>query len=298
VTVRHVGRLEYSNVCLNACRHCGYLDRLGDEAGEVLPAASLVRRAEWLASLGVDTLQLVGGARILRPLSYYLETASAVLGVAAGLTVELFSASEIHEVARVEGRTLMDVLVALAEIGVRRITGDGADVLSPEVRRALAPRKLTAGAWLHAMVEAQELGLRSSAVMVFGHFETAWDKAQHLALLHDLQRDVAGFDAYAPQPLHAARRPGALNQLLQAEDVWRELAVGRMVLDSIEHVRSPYLAPLDLSTVAFVPAYGADEVECITLFPAGDEEPVVADVAGVEARLSDVGWRVARPGTD
>ena len=49
--------------------------------------------------------------------------------------------------------------------------------------------------WLEVMQVAHELGLNSSATMMFGHVETIEDRIEHLQRLRDQQDASGGFTA-------------------------------------------------------------------------------------------------------
>lgn len=296
VWVYHVGRLEFANVCINACRHCDYLSSPDDPGAVVLSPDAVAARARQLASLGIDRLQVVGGARIDMPVGYYIDIAQAAREALPSLRLELFSPSHIHELARRDGVGVGEVIDRLADAGIDWITGDGGEVINSRARRVLCWAKLSGGTWLYVMHEAHKRGIRSSVSMVFGHREAPGEKAEHLALVRDIQDETGGFEAYWPEPLSNGFRTRGSGECAEPAELLRELAVGRLMLDNFAHIRcvtgpasSPQLAPR-------AAACGADEVYWLTRFRADDDEPPsVALLDATIACLDDAGWQVVRP---
>ena len=64
------------------------------------------------------------------------------------------------------------------------------------VRERISPLKCNSDAWLEVMQTAHELGLKSSATMMFGHVETIEDRIEHLQRLRDQQDKSGGFTAF------------------------------------------------------------------------------------------------------
>jgi len=45
---------------------------------------------------------------------------------------------------------------------------------------------------------AHRLGIPSSSTIMYGHVESSWHKARHLALLRDIQKETGGFTEFVP----------------------------------------------------------------------------------------------------
>jgi aminodeoxyfutalosine synthase len=289
VALHHFGRLEYGNVCHNRCAHCAVSRPPGDPAALMLEPAEVRRRAAALADLGVGRLQLVGGANPQRGLDYFTALVAAAREGAPEVWLVGLSAQHINDLGKLERVSARDLLAALRDAGLQQLTGDGGEIFTNRVRDTICPRKITGGRWLHIMRYAHEAGLLSSASMTFGHTETPADKAEHLALLQDLHEETGGFEAYWPEPMANGYRTHAMGQEPTVEGFLREIAVGRLMLPRLPHIRClavPPMRPEDLPQAA---AFGADEVACVTRFAAGDVEPKVADCTAARDALEAAG---------
>lgn len=91
--------------------------------------------------------------------------------------------------------------------GLGSIPGGGAEILVDRVRRKISPGKATASEWLSVMRCAHEMGLKTTATMMFGHVETVEERILHLLAIRDLQAETAGFTAFIPWPYQPGKTP-------------------------------------------------------------------------------------------
>ena len=71
-----------------------------------------------------------------------------------------------------------------------------AEVFGTAVRATIADRKLAGEEWIAVHRQAHVLGIPSNCTMLYGHVETARDRAEHLLLLRGLQDESGGFLTY------------------------------------------------------------------------------------------------------
>src|SRR5256885_17196585 len=91
---------------------------------------------------------------------------------------------------------LREVISQFKEAGLGSVPGGGDETLVDRVRDRIAPLKCKTDAWLEVMQIAHELGLKSSATMMFGHVETIEDRIEHLRRLREQQDKSGGFTAF------------------------------------------------------------------------------------------------------
>src|SRR5207244_12543675 len=72
----------------------------------------------------------------------------------------------------------------------------GVENLVDRVRQKISPLKIKSDKWLEVMQVAHELGLKSSATMMFGHVETIAERIEHLQRIRDQQEASGGFTAF------------------------------------------------------------------------------------------------------
>jgi cyclic dehypoxanthinyl futalosine synthase len=129
------------------------------------------------------------------------------------------------------------------------------------------------------MKTAHELGLKTTATMMFGHVEQKTHIIEHLLKLRTLQDETGGFTAFIPwtfQPMNTR-----INVLpATAAEYLRVLAISRLVLDNIPNLQVSWVTQGDKIAQLGL-AFGANDFGSTMI-----EENVVA-AAGVDFRLPE-----------
>lgn len=273
--------INYTDICISACKFCAYFKAPGDERGSVLSRQDLARKIEETKELGGTQILLQGGLHPELTIEWYEDLLRFIK--ATGIHIHGFSPPEIHHIASLSGLSVDEVLKRLMSAGLDSIPGGGAEILCDRVRERIAPRKCTADEWITVMERAHLLGMRTTATMMFGHVETIEDRLEHLRRLRDLQDRTGGFTAFIPWPFQADNtelksvygsfKTSGLGYL-------RMLALSRIYLDNFDNIQAswvtqgPKIAQLSLF-------FGANDFGSTMI-----EENVVA-AAGVSFRLSE-----------
>ena len=192
-----------------------------------------------------------------------------------------FSAPEILCIAEVSELTVEETIKRLMDAGLQSIPGGGAEILDDEIRGKIARLKCTSDDWEMMHRTAHNLGLRTTATMMFGHSEELRHRVNHLERVRRIQEDTGGFTAFIPWIF--ASDNTALGRKVQettAVDYLKTLAVSRLYLDNIDHIQSSWLTPgIKVCQVGL--QFGADDVGSILI-----EENVVY-AAGVRNRTNE-----------
>ena len=273
--------INYTDICISACKFCAFFKAPEDGDGQELSQAELATKIAETKALGGTQVLLQGGLHPGRPLEFYEEMLRFIK--ATGIHIHGFSPPEIHHFSLLSGLPISEVLQRLIAAGLDSIPGGGAEILSDRVRRELAPNKCSADQWIEVMEAAHDLGLRTTATMMFGHIETSEERLEHLQRLRDLQDRTQGFTAFIPWPFQPDHTPlAAMRKIEKATAVTylRILALSRIFLDNFSSIQAswvtqgPKIAQLSLF-------FGANDFGSTMI-----EENVVA-AAGVHFRLSE-----------
>jgi FO synthase len=196
--------VNYTNVCYFRCGFCAFSKgRLAANLRGrpyLVPLPEIARRAREAWERGAVELCLQGGIHPAFTGDTYAEICETVKAAVPDLHVHAFSALEIWQGAATLGVPLRDYLVRLRAAGLASLPGTAAEVLDDEVRRIICPDKVTADQWLHVHQTAHEVGLRSTATLMFGHVDTPRSWARHLLALREQQRGSGGFTELVPLP--------------------------------------------------------------------------------------------------
>ncbi len=239
---------NYTNICEADCLFCAFYRHADEADAYTLTVEQVVEKARKAWEAGVTTLLLQGGLNPKIPFSYYLDLIKGLQEGVPQMHLHLFSAPEIQEMVKVSGKSLREVLQALWDAGLRTIPGGGAEILSDRVRLRLAPKpnqpKRTVKDWMDVHRIAHQIGFRSTATMMYGHFETPEDTIAHLEEIRRLQDESRGFTAFIPWSF----KPG--NTVLERKITTyagpavylRHIALSRVYLDNFDHIQASWFS--------------------------------------------------------
>jgi aminodeoxyfutalosine synthase len=254
-----------TNVCIlrKTCVFCSYA-RLPKEDGAYRYTMEQAY-AEAAANPYVREFHIVGGLDMQAGLAYYAEMFRGLKARHPDVHIKALTAVEIAHIARIEKMSVGDVLAALREAGLDTMPGGGAEVFSKGVRATIAEKKLAAEDWIEVHRVAHRMGIRSNCTMLYGHVESIEDRVAHLTMLRELQDETGGFLAYIPLAYHPDHNElgdqlGRAGTATTGFDDLRNLAVGRLYLDNIAHVKTHWImVTTALSQVAL--SFGVNDLE-------------------------------------
>jgi aminodeoxyfutalosine synthase len=188
--------------------------------------------------------------------------------------LKAFTMVEIGYFAQRTKLSHREVLQRLKDAGMDSMPGGGAEVFSERVRRIICDHKISGDEWLNVARLAHELGLHSNCTMLYGHIETEEDRADHLMKLRSLQDDTRGFQTFIPLAFHPEHT--ALHHLPKTTgfDDIREIAVARLVLDNIPHIKA-YWVMMTPQVAQIALRFGADDLDGTVV-----EEKIYRDAGG------------------
>jgi cyclic dehypoxanthinyl futalosine synthase len=235
-----IGRIiNYTNVCWVKCSFCAFYRLPGHHEGYVLSREEIFEKVQELVDHGGTEVLFQGGLNPALKIDYYEDSFRAIR---ARFPVHIhgLSPAEIIYLAKISRLSLRDTLLRLQAAGLGSIPGGGAEILVDDVRQAISPLKDTAAEWLDCIRTAHQVGLPSSATMMFGSVETAAQRVEHFLRLRALQDETGGFTAFVAwnfQPdgteLNGKRA--------SAFDYLRTVAVARLMLDNFDNIQASWL---------------------------------------------------------
>jgi cyclic dehypoxanthinyl futalosine synthase len=195
--------INYTNVCTARCTFCAFR-RDGDEHDAyTLSYDELLEKVRELVAIGGTQILMQGGMNPELPLNWYLELLARIKSEFPKVHVHAFSPPEFIEFVHFFDppgsdlrAKLLWVMSQLKDAGLDSVPGGGGEIFAPAVRRKIGLGKCDAEAWLTTMHVAHELGMNTSATMMFGHIEGIADRVHHMELVRQWQdRSIADFAA-------------------------------------------------------------------------------------------------------
>jgi aminodeoxyfutalosine synthase len=174
--------------------------------------------------------------------------------------LKCFTGVEIHYFADKFGMTHGEVLARLKAAGLGSMPGGGAEILHEDVRKRISNDKATGEQYLAAHAAAHRLGMKTNCTMLYGHIETFEHRVDHLLKLRAQQDETGGFQCFIPLAFH--NENNSLQKLPEptAVDDLRVVAVSRLMLDNIDHVKA-YWVSMGIDTAQMALRFGADDLD-------------------------------------
>ena len=241
--------MNTTNVCVANCKFCNFYRIPGHPEAYVTDLDTYREKIEETFRYGGEQLLLQGGHNPELGLDYYTSLFRQLKEMFPALKLHALGPPEVAHICKVSGVTHKEALVALKKAGMDSMPGPGAEILNDRVRRLISKGKCGAQEWLDIMHEAHEIGLTTSATMMFGHVETIYERFEHLVKLREVQdrkpQYVKGFVAFIPWTFQdvdtlLARIRGTKN-LTTAEEYIRMIALSRIMLPNIKNIQASWL---------------------------------------------------------
>jgi FO synthase len=203
--------INYTNVCTFHCGFCAFSKSPPSEHTRDRPyeltLEETARRAGEAWTRGATEVCMQGGIHPRYTGQTYLDICARVKAAAPDMHIHAFSPLEVRQGAETLGLSVGDFLSALRGAGLSSLPGTAAEVLDDEVRAVICPDKLSTAQWLEVMETAHELGLRSTATIMFGHVDRPAHWARHLMRVRALQARSGGFTEFVPLPFTHMEAP-------------------------------------------------------------------------------------------
>src|SRR5881394_370305 len=288
--------INYTNVCNVYCKFCAFYRTEKDEDHYVLSFEQIDQKLDELSSVGGVQILMQGGHHPKLPFQWYLDLLHHIREEYPHINVHGFSPPEFQHFAETFGMPLREVISRFKEAGLGSIPGGGGEILVDRVRERISPLKCNSDEWLEVMNVAHELGLKSSATMMFGHVETIAERIEHLQRIRDQQDGSGGFTAFICWTFQPENTVLKVKQKTSVAEYLRTQALARIFLDNIENIQSSWVTQgPGIGQVAL--KFGANDFGSVMM-----EENVVSsagttfrlDARQIESLIGEAGYEPRR----
>ncbi|MDG6256530.1 MAG: 5-amino-6-(D-ribitylamino)uracil--L-tyrosine 4-hydroxyphenyl transferase CofH [Methanomicrobiaceae archaeon] len=255
--------INVTNLCVNSCGFCGFSRKPGDPDTFCCGKREVQEKAHLAGSREVTEICTVSGLHPDFCADSYTDIISWIREALPRVHIHASNPMEVAYGARQSGITTLEMLGRLQEAGLNSLCGTAAEILVDEVRQVICPGKIDTATWERIIREAHDLGIPTTATIMYGHVESTADRIRHLSLIRDIQDDTGGFTEFVPlsfihrrTPLYRSglARPGATGR----EDLLMH-AVARLFLDNIDHIQISWVkVGLKMAQLALLA--GADDL--------------------------------------
>ena len=261
--------INYTNFCTEYCTFCAFYrplkGKLASE-GYILDFNTIYEKIRETVELSGTGVLMQGGLHPDLKIDWFERLLHGIKERFPKVHLHCFSASEIIAIAEYSGLTIRDTIMRLRDAGLDSIPGGGAEILDDEVRHRIARLKCLTGDWLNVHRTAHQLGMRTTATMMFGVGETYEQRINHFQAVYDLQHETGGFTAFIPwsfQPKNTALGGRKWDEATSVEYL-KLLAISRLFLDNIENVQASWVTQ-GLKVLQLGLRFGGNDVGSVML---------------------------------
>ena len=278
--------VNITNVCKSGCKFCNFHCKPHEEAKSFITSmAEYRKKIDEAMALGADQLLLQGGLHPRLGIEFYERLFSQLKKEYPTIRLNALGAPEVAHIATISGISTRETLIRLRDAGLDTLPGAGAEILSERVRKIISPAKPSVRDWIVVMHEAHQLGIPSTATMMYGHIETPHERVDHLITIRDLQarrpEGSRGFTAFIPWvfcPKGTQLEKEGVAPRFSATEYLRIIAMSRIILHNIPNIQASWLTVgKDVAEIAL--KSGANDMGSIMI-----EENVVSS-AGATTRF-------------
>jgi len=237
--------INYTNICWCDCKFCAFYRHKNDKDAYILSFEEIDKKIDELIEIGGTQILFQGGVHPNLKIDFYENLVEHIHKKYPQITIHGFSAPEIDYIAKISKIPIKEVLIRLKEKGLSSIPGAGAEILSDRVRDIIAPKKISAKRWLEIHKSAHEIGMKTTATMMYGTVESIEEILEHWSLLRELQDETGGFRAFIMwsfQPYNTELfKKGIVTKKTSSNRYLRYLAVARLFLDNFKNIQSSWV---------------------------------------------------------
>ena len=268
--------INFTNICEQHCSFCAFRRDEGEEGAFWLEIEEVLAKSAEALAKGATEICMQGG---LNPeakvngssLQYYLKLINSIKSNYPQLHLHAFSPQEVEFIARQDGLSFTDVIIALRDEGVGSMPGTAAELLEDQVRKVICPEKINSQTWSEIISTAHRLGMPTTSTMLCGHIETPQQQLLHLQKIRSLQEIALEKDyparitefillpfvgEQAPAPLR--KRVGRDQPDLQA--TLKLTAISRLLLGDIIPNHQPSWVKLGLEGALQALQWGCNDI--------------------------------------
>ncbi|MEA2001673.1 MAG: 5-amino-6-(D-ribitylamino)uracil--L-tyrosine 4-hydroxyphenyl transferase CofH [Actinomycetota bacterium] len=233
--------INYTNQCTFKCGFCAFskgprsLNLRGEPYLMAIP--QVVERSVAAWDRGATEVCLQGGIHPEFTGDFYVNVVESIKEYLPDIHIHGFTPLEVWQGAETLGVSIRDYLSRLRDAGLGTLPGTAAEILDDDVRLHLCADKIRTSQWAEVMITAHEVGLRSTATIMFGHVDSPVSWANHFEVLRAIQRRTGGITEIVPLPFVHMGAPIFLRGRARPGPTWDEVllmhSVARIAFDGL-----------------------------------------------------------------
>ncbi|MDP1836703.1 MAG: CofH family radical SAM protein [Chlamydiales bacterium] len=270
-----------TNLCELSCPMCSYYAKPGWDTAWFLTPAQAEEKIKTYLHRNLTEIHIVGGLWRDCNLDYYQDLFTRIKNLDPNLHIKALTPVEYDFLAKLHGISIEEVFRRMMSWGLGSLPGGGAEILVEEIRKALAPQKITSDEYLAIHKIAHQMGLPSNITMLFGSVEDPHHMITHLCKVRELQDETNGFRTFVPLKYHEENNAlGKRKKRLKSKDVNRVFAVSRLMLDNMRNLKVLWNY-LGVEEAQEILRWGANDLSSTNL-----DEKIIVMAGGLESKMT------------
>ena len=253
--------VEPTNVCIYDCKFCSYSRKIKKrEDGWEWTMDEIMDQIKAYDGKPVTEVHIVGGVMPQYDYQFYQDLFRNIKAHRPELHIKALTPVEYHYIFKKAKVSYQEGMKAMVEAGLNSMPGGGAEIFDEELRDKIAGGKCSSEQWLEMHGILHDLGIRSNATMLYGHYENYAHRIDHLERLRQLQDRTGGFQTFIP--LKYRNKNNEMSHLPEVsiiEDL-KNYAVSRIYLDNFAHIKT-YWPMIGQSTAQLALSFGCNDID-------------------------------------
>lgn len=233
--------INVTNNCINSCGFCGFSRKPGDDDLFYFGREEIEAKVAEAKARNVTEICTVSGLHPAFTAQSYLDIISWIHQTGPDIHIHASNPMEIAYGAQKSDISTRELLERMKDAGLGSLCGTAAEILGDDIRKIICPGKIDTATWERIIREAHDLGIKTTATIMYGHIDRPEDRVSHLKILRDIQDDTGGFTEFVPLSFIHQKTPIFLNGIAKAGATGREdllmIAVSRLYLDNIDNIQ-------------------------------------------------------------
>lgn len=271
-----------TNLCELSCPMCSFYAKPGWKNAWFTTPEQIEKSVRDNLSKDLTEIHIVGGLWRDCNLDYYKDVFARIKAIDSNLHIKALTPVEYDFLARLHNISVEEVFDRMMSWGLGSLPGGGAEILVEEIRKKVAPGKITSDEYLNIHKIAHKKGLRSNVTMLFGHIEELEHIATHLMKIRELQDETGGFQTFVPLKYHEENNTlGKRKDRLKPKDIRRVYAVSRLMLDNVRNIKVLWNY-VGIDEAKEILRWGANDIAATSL-----EEKIIVMAGGIKIQMTN-----------
>lgn len=227
-----------TNLCELSCPLCSFYAKPGWKSAWLMTPEQVEEKVRAHLDKDINEVHFVGGLWRECNLDYYKDVFTRIKNIDSKLHIKALTPVEYDFLSRIHGITIEEVFDRMISWGLGSLPGGGAEILVEDIRKKIAPQKITSDEYLNVHKIAHKRNLKSNITMLFGHIENEEHIITHLDKIRRLQDETGGFQAFVPLKYHVENNAlSKRKDKIIPKDIEMIYAVSRIMLDNISDIK-------------------------------------------------------------